>query len=227
MKTTVVVPTSTLSQQGGVVRQESSREYSGVEFPRLGYHAGMAILICGFILLFLLAVTGYALYRIPGLRMYWWDMVVIDIVLVSGIGMWFGVKWVREAATRMWRVEDAERMRRWKFEDAALKEGDEGEAEEPRSEGWKLELAGYRILVMHYIEGKLCTRPECDLAGIGQEEWNGANEVLKALRIKGERKWLEGVDYGEALKRWNEWAYFEEDGGAMVRVEEGQWKRVI
>lgn len=226
MKTTVVVPTSTLQGQG-VTRQEAGEGKVGGDFPRLGYHAGMALLVCGFVLLFLLTVTGYALYRIEGLRAYWWDLVVIDVVLVSGIGMWFGVRWIREAATRLWRVEDAERERRWRFEDAALEEGDTGEAEEPRSEGWRLELAGYRILVMHYVEGLACTRPECEAAGIGQGEWNGVNEVLKALGVKAERRWMDGVSYTEALKRWNELAYFEEDGGAMVRTSESQWKRIL
>lgn len=232
-KTTVIIPTgmmqgSGMNPQGGpILAEKVTRREDASEWPEIKYHSCMAVIVCAFVMTALFTITAFWVLNSEWARERWLTLFFLDMVIVSIVGLYFGWTWVRKAATRKWWVEDQERARRWKIEDQALQSGEaEEEEEEERNPGWRLELMGYRILVGHYVDGKMMTRPECDGMGIGQGEWNAANDVLKALRIKNERSWKDEITFDEAIRRWNEDAYFEEDGRVRVRVGEGEWVEV-
>jgi len=55
-----------------------------------------------------------------------------------------------------------------------------------------------QVLEFHYLDGREATRPECELAGIQQRDWNKVNQVFHAIGIKHTRSWAFGT-FEEAL----------------------------
>jgi hypothetical protein len=221
-RTVFTIPIDALGKDSQA-RVEQSGKSEG-DFPLLGYHAKMAALAGAFVLICAVGLSVLVLWFIPAIRSYWSHFLVVSVGAGSCVSAWFGFNWVREAATRLWRITDQERARRHKLEDKAL-EGDNQEEEENRGGGWQLELTGYKILIMHYVQGLACTRPEAEAAGINQGDWNRCNDIFKALKIKGERKWLD-VPMEDALSRWDKDTWFENDGRVRTRIEKGHWQEV-
>lgn len=227
-RTTVILPANNQPVQARMVEDDKQRD-----FPTLGYHAKMALLLAFFLGVGLFGGSLSLLVVFPGLRPFWKPLFVIDFLIMSGACCWYGFRWVKEASVRSWKIDDKERARRWSLEDRAMsaEQEEEPEQEETRNEGWKLELVGYRILTSHFVDGKLATRPECEALGISQDDWNKVNKVLMALKVKGERKWVDGIDFNTALNLWNKAAYFTPDGRIRVKVSKPgdpiEWKEVI
>src|SRR3990167_7271147 len=100
-------------------------------------------------------------------------------------------------------MDNAERLRRWEAEDYARYNAAAAEVVEDFSvsDSERLELVCWRILRLHYNQGKEATRPECERAGITQTDWNNANRLLQLIGLKGERGW-QASDSREAFDRF-------------------------
>lgn len=214
-RTTVILPSAGQPVQARMVEDDKQRD-----FPTLGYHAKMALLLALFLGIGLFGGAVSLLVIFPGLRPFWKPLFVICFLIMCGVCCWYGFRWIKEASVRSWKIDDKERARRWNLEDRAMAvEQEEPEEEEIRSEGWRLELIGYRLLVLHFVDGKMCTRPECEEElKITQDDWSKVNKVLIALKIKGERKWIDGIDFNMATLLWNKSTFFEPDGRVRVKV---------
>lgn len=187
-------------------------------------HARLAALVgvfafCGSIIPTVLACVFW-----PGAVRYWPHFLVVDVCFGLGVSAWFGFNWLKEAARRVWKVEDIERDRRWKIQDREMEENDQGEPVD-NSKAYKVYAAGYQILAQHYLYKKDCTRPEMEKLGITQEQWNAVNDILIQLKVKGPRSWQEPA-YEKALALWEKIDVDPEACAFLVADGAGSWKRV-
>jgi len=173
--------------------------------PAVSYHIKAGILI---------GLSVFAVVVITGL------VFELDLRLTIKAGAWLGVlaavavgaPWTYIATTHDLRMDKAERLRRWEAEDYARYNTAAAQVVEDFdiSNNERLELVCWRILRLHYHQGKEATRPECERAGITQTDWNNANRLLQLIGLKGERGW-QAVDAREAFDRFEQLARFDKD----------------
>lgn len=210
-KTTITVPQNQVSAHP-VERKEVIHE------DRVD-HSKLALWIGAFAAMGALGIVILIVYLFPAVLREWPILVVF--VLAAGLltSAYFGVNWLRVAAVRLWSVDDEERQHRYWLESL--------EVEDPEPvivDTSALMLVGYKLLRLHYVESKECTRPECEKIGIDQRDWNRVNQLLKLLAIKSDRKWVE-PDYIKAVEKWEE-VTINVDGTATVQVAKNHWERI-
>jgi hypothetical protein len=61
---------------------------------------------------------------------------------------------------------------------------------------------GYKVLKEHYLHNAACTRAECKEWGINQLKWRAINQLLKEIKIKNKRSWID-IPFGQAVEAWD------------------------
>jgi len=173
--------------------------------PPVAYHARAAALI-GLFVFTAVIITGLVFGL--DLRLTFKAAALLGIFSAGS----FGIYWTAMGTTHDLRMDKAERLRRWEAEDYARYNATAAEVVEDFSvsDNERLELVCWRILRLHYHQGKEATRPECERAGITQTDWNNANKLMQLIGLKGERGW-QVVDSREAFDRFEQLARFDKD----------------
>ena len=130
------------------------------------------------------------------------------VVLGLGLTCYLLVTWSIQTASRDWRVDHAERLRRWQIEDEdrilAREQAEQAAEAAPGSVDltWMHRLA-LAILERHYT-GLKTTRAECTKAGLcSQPEWNLINRVFKSAGFKQGNSFRPPA--GELAEAWALW----------------------
>ncbi|NUM44832.1 MAG: hypothetical protein HUU38_08990 [Anaerolineales bacterium] len=146
-----------------------------------------------------------------------WDFPLADALLLAvavamAVGGLYGFRWTRKNVLRLWTHEDEDRELA-----RPVQEVEHVREVEVIPSGDALRLAGYKILVLHYVQGREATRPECVPAICTDPAWRTVNTALRTIHAKKPlpgRGWT-ALPFAEALTAWNEIA-FDESGAFMV-----------
>ena len=153
-----------------------------------------------------LTLAGVAYLAIPSVQAAPSSWVIFPLGCSGGL-LTAGVliaRWMYTAATRAWRIDDEERTARLAALAPPLDDLDLN-IQPPVTPAELLKLAGYNLLVHHYVTGAACTREECEATlHMTQDEWNKCNTILKALGLKGPRGWAADLDLSEAVSLWRQ-----------------------
>jgi hypothetical protein len=142
-------------------------------------------------------------------------------VVVAGCGLVVGLV-MFAALTINWITRAVERRNpRLEYVEEVIEEG--GAAYQPPNAGELLDLAGRKIIELHFIAGREAGREECEkILKVTQGQWNDVNAALIAAGIKGKRGWSADVKtYEQAMQAYNRIA-FVGDGTAWIRNATGQ-----
>ena len=173
--------------------------------PSVTYHAKAALIIGVFITAAILLIGLAAGAKVSPL----WRWAIGAGALAAVL---FAVPSTAITTIYEWWIDWVENHRRWKAENEARYNAVAAEVVDDYtvSDTERLELVCWRILRMHYHQGREATRPECERAGIGQTDWNNTNRLLQLIGLKGERGWLV-KDEREAFDRFEACVQFDRD----------------
>ena len=185
--------------------------------PALSQIAWAALLTGAFYGLITLASAAALLIVAPDLRTYWPLILLASptIITAAAAGL-SGIRWIKSTAARQWDYNT------YDLDDDAGNTPTLDDTGQQRL----IQDAGYRILVMHFIHGSQATRPECEQAGIQQQDWNTVNTLLQAMHIKHARAWNEHITPDQAFDLWQSVQYMPSSTAAMIPAGDGAYKRV-
>ncbi len=91
----------------------------------------------------------------------------------------------------------------------------------------RIHAAAAEIMALHFVDGLLATRPECEESGVSQTDWNIVNRCLQETGIKTARAWQAG-SLEEALTRWRAQVRIDDDLTIWTKpaVESRTWRKV-
>ena len=190
--------------------------------PALTQIAAAAMLTGAFYGLLSLAAAAALLIIAHDLRPYW-PLILLafpTIITAAAAGL-SGIRWIKTTASRQWDYDLADST-----PDLDEDLPSDIDALDDTGQQRLIQDTGYRILVMHYIHGNQATRPECEQAGIQQNDWNTVNTLLQAMRIKHARAWNDQISPSQAFDLWQSVQYMPAAKAAMVPTGEGAYKRV-
>jgi len=207
MKRTTYHIQSNTTAQPAPTPAPSSRPTSALgERIRAALYSGLAVCLA----LFLILPGGYAaIVHKPHLPIVT-GLAAASVVLSLLFSCYLVVSWSIQTASRDWRVDHQERIRRWKLEDedrdlawAQLAHDTEQPQETTPDLSWIHGLA-LKLLERHY-KGQKITRAACTKANLcTQPEWNLINQIWKAIGFKRDNSLALPDTLEIAWARWNQ-----------------------
>lgn len=140
------------------------------------------------------------------------DALLLALAVAMVVGGLYGFRWTRKNVLRLWTHEDEDRELA-----RPLQVVETVQEVIPIPSGETLRLAGYQILVLHYIHQRDATRAECVPAVCTDPAWRAVNTALRTIGAKKPhpgRGWT-SLPFADALAAWNEIA-FDDAGTFMV-----------
>jgi len=180
-----------------------------------------------------------------------WRLWAKGMVVMIGLGVsvtcLLGIWWSFQAAYRAWHVDNKERGRRYRFEDAQLRtqqaavesakerttRGDDADGNPlTLTDQQRLDMVAINMLERVYVHDtpERATRDAMTRDGVCMQfEWNLANKGLKAIGVRQKKSW-EPLGFERAFSLWRENVKLETDGDGdrylMVLKQNGNWHAI-
>lgn len=155
---------------------------------------------------------------------------IVSILATSALSL----RWSLLVAARDWKVDDAERLRRWRLQDEDRKHAaqmadaiaQQHEDEEIIDYSW-VPIIAFEILQRHFF-GQSTTRHACtvDAKLCSQADWNLINQVFLSIGLKRGYKLTPGDTLEEAWATWAKRVKLADEDILVRKGPQLQWKPI-